>query len=58
MGCAVAFSAPYLMFKRCTYRGAPNFAFSGGRIVKVVVDLADDAYVDVEQHMTPALARG
>lgn len=35
----------------------PKFDFTGGRIVKVVFDVADDAYVDVEQHLTAAMAR-
>jgi arylsulfatase len=35
----------------------PKFEFSGGKIVKVVFDVADDAYVDVEQHLAAAMAR-
>ncbi|HEY7604877.1 MAG TPA: arylsulfatase [Gaiellaceae bacterium] len=35
----------------------PRFDFTGGEIVKVVFDVADDAYVDVEQHLTAAMAR-
>ena len=35
----------------------PKFEFSGGRIIKVVFDVADDAYVDVERHFAAALAR-
>jgi arylsulfatase len=35
----------------------PRFAFAGGRIVKVVFDVADDAYVDVERELAAALAR-
>jgi hypothetical protein len=35
----------------------PKFEFTGGRIVKVVFDVADDAYVDVEQEMAAAIAR-
>jgi hypothetical protein len=35
----------------------PKFEFTGGRIVKVVFDVADDAYLDVEQHLAAALAR-
>jgi arylsulfatase A-like enzyme len=35
----------------------PKFEFSGGRVVKVVFDVADDAYVDVERHMAAAMAR-
>ena len=31
--------------------------FTGGTIKKVVVDVADDAYVDVERHMQAALMR-
>jgi hypothetical protein len=31
--------------------------FTGGTITKVVFDIADDAYVDVEKHMYVALAR-
>ena len=36
---------------------APKFAWSGGRIVKVVFDVADDAYIDVEAHLAAAMAR-
>ena len=35
----------------------PKFSFSGGRIVKVVFDIADDAYVDVERHLAAAMMR-
>jgi arylsulfatase len=35
----------------------PKFAFSGGRIVKVVFDVADDVYIDVEAHLAAAIAR-
>ena len=35
----------------------PRFAFTGGRVVKVVFDVADDAYVDVEHHLAAAMAR-
>jgi arylsulfatase len=35
----------------------PKFEWSGGRIIKVVFDVAADAYVDVEQHLAAALAR-
>ena len=35
----------------------PRFEFTGGRIVKVVFDVADDAYVDVEREMAAAMAR-
>ncbi len=35
----------------------PRFSFSGGRIHKVVFDVADDAYVDLEQQLAAALAR-
>jgi arylsulfatase A-like enzyme len=35
----------------------PRFPFTGGRIVKVVFDVGDDAYVDLERHMAAALAR-
>ncbi len=34
-----------------------RFEFTGGRIVKVVFDIADDAYVDVEKHLAAAMAR-
>jgi arylsulfatase len=30
---------------------------TGGRIVKVVFDVADDAYIDVERHFAAAMAR-
>jgi len=35
----------------------PKFEFTGGRIVKVVYDVADDAYVDLERELAAALAR-
>jgi arylsulfatase len=35
----------------------PKFEFTGGEIEKVVFDIADDAYVDVEAHMRAAMAR-
>lgn len=35
----------------------PKFEFTGGRIVKVVFDVADDAYVDVERELAAAIAR-
>ncbi|HEY1689011.1 MAG TPA: arylsulfatase [Solirubrobacteraceae bacterium] len=34
-----------------------KFEFSGGRIEKVVFDVADDAYIDVERHMAAAMTR-
>jgi len=35
----------------------PRFAFTGGRIIKVVYDVGNDAYVDLETEMAAALAR-
>jgi hypothetical protein len=35
----------------------PKFAFTGGRIVKVVFDVADDAYLDAERELAAAMAR-
>ena len=35
----------------------PKFAFTGGTIAKVVFDVADDAYVDIERHLAAAMAR-
>jgi arylsulfatase len=35
----------------------PKFEFTGGEIVKVVFDVADDAYVDVERQLAAAMAR-
>jgi arylsulfatase len=34
-----------------------KFSYSGGEIKKVVFDVADDAYVDVEAHLAAAFAR-
>lgn len=34
-----------------------RFDFTGGKLVKVVFDVADDAYVDVENHLAAAMAR-
>jgi arylsulfatase len=38
------------------YAGS-RFEFTGGAIEKVVFDISDDAYVDVESHLAAALAR-
>jgi arylsulfatase len=35
----------------------PNFPFSGGRVIKVIFDLADDVYLDVERKLAAAMAR-
>jgi hypothetical protein len=35
----------------------PTFEWSGGQIHKVVYDVADDAYIDVERHLSAAIAR-
>jgi arylsulfatase A-like enzyme len=35
----------------------PTFGFTGGRIVKVVYDVGDDRYVDLERHLHAAMAR-
>lgn len=35
----------------------PQFPFSGGRVLKVVFDIADDQYLDVERKLAAALAR-
>ena len=35
----------------------PKFEFSGGRVIKVVFDVADDVYRDVEQELALAMAR-
>lgn len=35
----------------------PKFEFTGGRIVKVVFDIADDLYLDLERHLEAAMAR-
>jgi hypothetical protein len=37
------------------YRGA--FAFTGGTVVKVIYDVAGDAYLDAERHLAAVLAR-
>ena len=34
-----------------------GFGFTGGRVVKVVFDVADDLYVDVERELAAAMAR-
>jgi hypothetical protein len=36
---------------------SPKFEFAGGKILRVVFDVADDAYVDVERHLAAALVR-
>jgi arylsulfatase len=35
----------------------PKFEFTGGTIIKVVFDIGDDLYVDVEAHLAAAYAR-
>jgi arylsulfatase A-like enzyme len=35
----------------------PQFPFSGGRVIKVIFDVAKDGYVDVEQELAAAMAR-
>jgi arylsulfatase len=35
----------------------PKFPFTGGRIIKVVFDVAKEAYIDVERELAAALAR-
>jgi arylsulfatase len=35
----------------------PKFEWAGGEIIKVVFDVADDAYIDVEAHLAMAMAR-
>jgi arylsulfatase len=38
------------------YAGS-QFEFTGGTLTKVVFDIADDAYIDVEAHLAAAMAR-
>ena len=35
----------------------PKFPFTGGQVIKVVFDVAKEAYIDVEQELAAALAR-
>jgi arylsulfatase len=35
----------------------PQFPFNGGRVVKVIYDIADDVYIDVERRLAAAMAR-
>ena len=35
----------------------PAFELTGGRIVKVVFDVGDDAFLDIERHIAAAIAR-
>jgi arylsulfatase len=35
----------------------PQFPFTGGTLHKVIFDVAEDAYVDLEQHLAAAIAR-
>ena len=53
-GCASATTAVDAVSSE--YAGS-QFEFTGGKIVKVVFDIADDAYVDVEAHLAAAYAR-
>jgi hypothetical protein len=34
----------------------PRFEVTGGRIIKVVFDIADDVYLDVERQLAAAMA--
>jgi len=34
-----------------------KFEFTGGNIIKVIFDIANDAYIDVEQKLAAAMAR-
>jgi hypothetical protein len=36
---------------------APGFQFAGGKVLKVVFDVADDAYIDVERELAAVMAR-
>ncbi|MBT2495201.1 arylsulfatase [Microbacterium sp. ISL-59] len=36
---------------------APGFGFTGGDLRKVIFDVADDVYIDVERHLAAAMAR-
>jgi arylsulfatase len=40
-----------------SYKVFAEVEFTGGGIVRVGSDVADDAYVDVEQHLAAAMAR-
>lgn len=35
----------------------PQFPFSGGRVLKVIFDIADDGYLDLERRLQAAMAR-
>jgi arylsulfatase len=35
----------------------PKFEFTGGRVVKVIFDVAKDVYVNVEKAMAASMAR-
>ncbi|WP_312145920.1 arylsulfatase [Brevundimonas sp.] len=35
----------------------PQFPFSGGRVIKVIYDIADDGYLDLERRLQAAMAR-
>jgi arylsulfatase len=35
----------------------PKFPFTGGQVIKVVYDVADDAYVDMERKLAAIMAR-
>jgi len=35
----------------------PQFPFSGGRVIKVIFDIADDVYLDIERKLAAAMAR-
>ena len=38
-------------------RRPPTFEFTNGRVAEVIIDVADDAYVDVGKVMAAAMAR-
>jgi hypothetical protein len=35
----------------------PKFELTGGKVVRVVHDIANDAYFDIERHLAAAIAR-
>jgi len=42
---------------RVSVEYSSKFAFTGGEIIKVIYDIADDAYIDMERELAAALAR-
>jgi hypothetical protein len=57
VGRSLADVIPGVAADRFTTDQLRRFDDSGGEIIKVVFDMADDAYIDVEGHLAAAMSR-